>query len=254
MLFSRAMLISSRRVLPFAFMLAVVVGGCASANVAPLRLRGHWEPVRSGDTLESVAARHGAESSAVAELNGVATSKDLGARGELFVPAPDGTPPGDGRTPQPPVIAPISAVSLAQFEGECIGESCLAWPLDGELLARFVLGGKAPHDGLDIAAAAGTQIRAARSGKVLYSGDGIKGYGNMVILKHEGGLVTVYAHAEQNLVKEGDEVAQGDVVARVGSTGGARQPHLHFEVRQREEPVDPARYLPKRNNDGRESR
>jgi murein DD-endopeptidase MepM/ murein hydrolase activator NlpD len=121
-------------------------------------------------------------------------------------------------------------------------------------MAVFDARGKAPHDGLDIKAPEGTPVRAAASGKVLYSGDGIKGYGNMVIIKHEQGLVTVYAHAARNLVKEGDNVERGALVVEVGRTGSAREAHLHFEVRKQEEPVNPLSYLPTRSEDGRENR
>jgi murein DD-endopeptidase MepM/ murein hydrolase activator NlpD len=135
-----------------------------------------------------------------------------------------------------------------------VGEDCLAWPVEGEVMALFDARSKSPHDGLDIRAPEGASIRAAASGKVLYSGDGIKGYGNMVILRHEQGLVTVYAHASRLLVKEGETVEQGAVVAEVGRTGSAREPHLHFEVRKREDPADPLNYLPPRSDHGRQNR
>jgi lipoprotein NlpD len=100
------------------------------------------------------------------------------------------------------------------------------------------------HDGIDIDAASGTPIRAADSGKVIYSGDEIKGYGNIVIIKHGPTLTTVYAHNAANLVREGNAVKKGQVIARVGRTGRATGSHLHFEIRNHNKPVDPLLVLP----------
>lgn len=248
-----------RMFLFFVFWIAALWGfGCATMDVAPLRLKGVWVEVGSRDTLESISAHHGADPVVVAELNNLASCGDVSSRGELFVPAEGGSLPGDGRPAKTPSVKSepqaqsVRAVRNAQ--GTCVAEPCLAWPVDGEVMAVFDVRRQAPHDGLDIRAPEGTSIRAAASGKVLYSGDGIKGYGNMVILRHEQGLVTVYAHALRNLVKEGETVEQGAVVAEVGRTGNAREPHLHFEVRQREDPTDPLNYLPPRSDHGRENR
>jgi murein DD-endopeptidase MepM/ murein hydrolase activator NlpD len=99
------------------------------------------------------------------------------------------------------------------------------------------------HDGIDIAAPEGTPIRAIEDGEVIYS-DQLRGYGNMVILRHANGIISVYAHNESNLVREGQSVARGEVVARVGSTGRVSGPHLHFEIRKNNAAQDPLRYLP----------
>jgi murein DD-endopeptidase MepM/ murein hydrolase activator NlpD len=122
-------------------------------------------------------------------------------------------------------------------------DECLSWPLDGEVSSGFGSRDGKQHDGIDIVAAKGAPVRAAAAGKVLYSGDEIKGYGNLVIIRHQGGIITVYAHADENLVAEGDDVERGQVVARVGRTGSATTDHLHFEVRVDERPRDPLQYL-----------
>jgi murein DD-endopeptidase MepM/ murein hydrolase activator NlpD len=97
---------------------------------------------------------------------------------------------------------------------------------------------------MDIDAAQGAEIRAAADGVVLYSGSDIKGYGNLVIIRHDQGLITVYAHNDENRVKEGETVAKGQNIGTVGSSGSATHPHLQFEIRRDETPEDPARHLP----------
>jgi murein DD-endopeptidase MepM/ murein hydrolase activator NlpD len=90
----------------------------------------------------------------------------------------------------------------------------------------------------------GTPVYAARDGIVLYADDTVKGYGKMVVLEHEGDLLTAYAHTSVLLVHKGDHVRAGQMIARVGQTGHATAPHLHFEVRQGQIPRDPLRFLP----------
>ncbi len=99
------------------------------------------------------------------------------------------------------------------------------------------------HNGIDIGAPTGTPIRAISPGKVIFSGYS-KGYGNLVILQHKGGWESYYAHNEKNLVKVGEEVRAGEIIARVGSTGRATGPHLHLEVRHDGTPIDPLRVFP----------
>ncbi|MBI4715675.1 MAG: M23 family metallopeptidase, partial [Nitrospirae bacterium] len=94
------------------------------------------------------------------------------------------------------------------------------------------------HDGIDIAAAENTPVYPARKGEVIFSG-WKEGYGNLVILRHEDGYTTRYAHNAVNLVREGDKVRRGETIARVGQTGKATGPHLHFEIRKDGHPVDP---------------
>ena len=102
------------------------------------------------------------------------------------------------------------------------------------------------HDGIDIAAARGTPVRAAAAGTVIYADRRLAGYGNLIILRHPHNIFTAYAHNERMLVKQGEHVRQGQVIATVGATGRATGPHLHFEVRIGARPVDPLAYLPPR--------
>jgi murein DD-endopeptidase MepM/ murein hydrolase activator NlpD len=119
------------------------------------------------------------------------------------------------------------------------------WPLRGRVIAGFgsPVGGAA-NKGIDLAVAAGTDIRAAEDGVVLYAGNAIKDFGNLLLLRHRDGFLTAYAHAQSFAVKPGDSVRRGQVIAKSGQTGAVTSPQLHFEIRKDDAPVDPAQYLP----------
>lgn len=119
------------------------------------------------------------------------------------------------------------------------------WPLDGPILANF---GPTPdgrtNDGIDIGSIEGADILAAADGEVIASTDQFPAFGNLILIKHSGNYVTVYAHNEVNLVVKGDKVKKGQVIAKVGQTGRATSPRLHFEIRILKNPTDPLRQLP----------
>lgn len=116
------------------------------------------------------------------------------------------------------------------------------WPSDGRIIATFDEG---KNKGIDIAGRAGQHVMAAGAGKVMYAGSGIRGYGNLVIVKHSNSLLSAYAHNRAIVVKEGDNVAKGQVIAEMGDSD-ADTVKLHFEIRQQGKPVDPSRFLPSR--------
>lgn len=115
------------------------------------------------------------------------------------------------------------------------------WPTDGKVVAGFDDGKK----GIDIAGKLGQQILAAGAGKVMYAGSGIRGYGNLVIIKHTNNLLSAYAHNKTILVKEGQTITKGQKIAEMGNSD-ANAVKLHFEIRRQGKPVDPAKFLPKR--------
>jgi lipoprotein NlpD len=121
------------------------------------------------------------------------------------------------------------------------------WPVKGRIISAFgyQINGQR-HDGIDISAKKGAPIYAAAEGKVIYSNNRLRYFGNTVILKHTGGWFTVYAHNKRNLVNVGKRVRQGEKIALVGSSGRASKPILHFEIRGKEKPKNPLLYLPKR--------
>jgi murein DD-endopeptidase MepM/ murein hydrolase activator NlpD len=146
-------------------------------------------------------------------------------------PGADPTARSAGASP-----APVARPSRA-------GRPSLSWPLKGVLYGRYGVRGGERHDGIDIAAPEGAPVVAAADGTVLYAGEQ-PGYGAIVILEHEGGLVTLYAHNSRVLVREGARVRRGEAIARVGQTGRTTGPHLHFEVREGTRPRNPLLFLP----------
>jgi murein DD-endopeptidase MepM/ murein hydrolase activator NlpD len=128
--------------------------------------------------------------------------------------------------------------------------SHMSWPVDGPVSSPFGKREGKMHDGIDLSVAADTPVRAACDGVVAYAGNGLRGYGNLVILKHADMLATVYAHNRELLVKEGQAVTRGQAIARSGQTGKASAPHLHFEVRKDSIACNPLGYLRGTMNDG----
>ena len=150
-------------------------------------------------------------------------------------PGPGAEAPRASLTAGRAVVAPRGSVASAP-------QGVLQWPLRGVLYARFGKKGREPHDGIDLAAPAGTPVRTAGEGMVLFAGPQ-SGYGLIVVVGHEKGLVTVYAHSRDLRVRTGQAVRPGQVIATVGESGKTSGPHLHFEVRVEGEPVDPLRFL-----------
>ncbi len=114
------------------------------------------------------------------------------------------------------------------------------WPLRGAVIEPFKPG---KNDGVDIAAPVGEPVHAAADGVVISAGDEMKTYGKLVVIRHDNGYVTVYADMNEILVKEGDKVRRGAIIAKSGQTGAARSPRLHFELRKDGKPVDPVKSL-----------
>lgn len=138
-----------------------------------------------------------------------------------------------------PVVA-----NLPASEGGRAGEPSFRWPVRGRVIAEFGPRPDGSHnDGIDIAVPIGTEIVAANDGVVAYAGNELKGYGNLVLIRHDNGWVSAYAHADQLLVKRGDSVRRGQVIARAGNTGAVERPMVHFELREGAKPVDPRKLL-----------
>lgn len=141
----------------------------------------------------------------------------------------------------PSGVKPVQTVAITPSQ---IGTASLRWPSKGKIISGFGQRADGTHnDGVNIAVPRGTDVHAAAEGEVAYAGSELKGYGNLILLRHDNGWVTAYAHADQLLVKRGDKVRRGDVIAKAGATGQVDQPQLHFELRQGSKPVDPLPYL-----------
>ncbi|MGQ9632473.1 MAG: peptidoglycan DD-metalloendopeptidase family protein [bacterium] len=201
----------------------------AKVESPPEERKGVYHTVKRGQTLWRIAKTYGVDMYEIMRENDKKDS--LIKEGErLFIP---------GATRVLPVMSYFS-------EDEMAGGPRTQFILpvvSGTLTSPFGVREGVPHNGWDIAAEEGADILAAADGKVVYSDDDMKGYGNMIILQHEDGYFTLYAHNRVNLVREGELVRQGQIIAKVGKTGEATGPHLHFEVRLGDKALDPKDYL-----------
>jgi len=154
----------------------------------------------------------------------------------------DGGRPGRIESSVMAALPPATPAAKAPVASVRRSSGSLSWPLRGVLYARFGRKGRSPHDGIDLAAPAGTPVRTAAEGSVLFAGPQ-QGYGLLVIVEHPHGLVTVYAHNRDLRVRTGQQIREGQVIATVGESGKTSGPHLHFEVRQDGAPVDPLDFL-----------
>jgi murein DD-endopeptidase MepM/ murein hydrolase activator NlpD len=159
---------------------------------------------------------------------------------------PSATPSG-----VPPVLPPRNPAAALPLPGEqppVPGEAAptgrFPWPVNGRVLATFGSGpGGGHNDGINIAAPRGAPVRSIEAGTVAYAGNEVKGYGNLILIKHPDGWISAYAHLDEILVKVGDNVTGGQIIAKVGNSGGVSEPQLHFELRRGKKPVDPREFL-----------
>jgi murein DD-endopeptidase MepM/ murein hydrolase activator NlpD len=145
------------------------------------------------------------------------------------------------KTPIGAVNPTAAAPALNAQQADASGASPeFRWPARGRIIQGFKSGG---NDGINISVPEGTSVRAAEDGKVAYAGSALKGYGNLVLIRHPNGFVTAYANNSELSVKSGDTVKRGQVIAKSGQSGDVSAPQLHFELRKGSTPVDPTTYL-----------
>jgi murein DD-endopeptidase MepM/ murein hydrolase activator NlpD len=235
---------------------ALLVGACAERRSDEGALRGLWVRLLPGDTLGALAARFHVSVEDLAALNAIPDADHVQAGTELFIPEA-GTHPRGGAHRAKPRPAPTGIAALPALIGR--GSSAttpgsihlhLDWPVAATISSPFGERDGRPHDGVDLAVADGTPVRAAAAGQVVYAGDRLRGYGRMVVLRHDDHLVTIYGHNQKLLVAEGAAVAAGQVISLSGHSGRATAPHLHFEVRADGVALDPERLLPTLIADG----
>ncbi|MFC1567962.1 LysM peptidoglycan-binding domain-containing M23 family metallopeptidase [Pseudomonadota bacterium] len=214
--------------------------------------------VRKGDTLYSIGKRFGVDHKLLARRNhigwpytiyvGQQLSLTRTAAKPQYMPIPrTKTKPAVTRKSTKSAKKAVAKKSVPSHRRPAINGSVkLRWPLKAKVTSRFGRRGSRMHDGIDIGAKEGTPIYAAASGEVVYSDQRLSGYGKLIIIRHSSDMFTAYAHNQRNLVRKGNRVKAGDVIARVGKTGRASGPHLHFEVRRGSTPVDPLVYLPRK--------
>lgn len=141
--------------------------------------------------------------------------------------------------------SPTPATAMAPLADPPAMKGGFAWPARGKLLARFGSLGKGQHnDGINIDVPRGAPVRAAADGVVAYAGNELRGFGSLLLIKHANGWTTAYAHCDELVVRRGDTVKRGQVVAKAGASGNVRAPQLHFELRKNSDAVDPLQHLP----------
>lgn len=254
----------------------------APASLSP-SLEGKYSgshTVAHGESLYGISRRHGVSVAELQQVNGIDNPRTVRVGTVLKVPGSVAAgshqkptrsriiqPPRYSQSQKPTVInqrttrlaaletgtatdaAPVAKsvrtqrVALAA-PAAASASNKLRWPAQGRIVSGFGRRNDGTHnDGINISMPLGTEVHAAESGVVAYAGSELKGYGNLVLLRHDNGWVTAYAHNEQLTVKRGDKVQRGQVIARAGRTGSVDQPQLHFELRQGSKPVDPLPFL-----------
>lgn len=220
----------------------------ASAERAPVTVStpkyGVTTTVQRGQNLYRIATDNGITLRDLASWNGIPAPYTIypGQRLRLYPGGGKATAPPPRRTAVKPRASP--ARPAAPRPAPPVAPFAWQWPASGALLARFVAG-EPTRQGIDIAGTAGDPVRAAADGVVVYSGSGLVGYGELVIVKHNDQWLTAYGHNRARLVNEGSVVKAGQQIAELGRTGAARD-MLHFEIRYNGKPVDPLAYLPRR--------
>jgi murein DD-endopeptidase MepM/ murein hydrolase activator NlpD len=251
-----------------------VSGAAQTATAhAPSQASGNVHVVQSGDTLMNVARRNGVTLTSLAHANHLEPSTKLSVGDRLTIPGGGhpvaATPAPATPAPAPQVAQPRTApantkvASAAPVQNARVAKEephttetvvktaepsgampAFRWPVRGRVIAGF--GSKpngAQNDGINLAVPEGTPIKAADDGVVAYAGNELKGYGNLVLIRHSNGYVSAYAHASELMVKRGDTIKRGQVIAHAGQTGNVTSPQLHFEIRKGSTPVDPTQFL-----------
>jgi murein DD-endopeptidase MepM/ murein hydrolase activator NlpD len=244
-----------------------------TAAAAPASVAG-WEgrhTMKAGDSLYGIARQHKVTLAELMRVNGITEPTRVRVGAVLRVPGsgepapqsapPSPTPPARGAQQGAPALPKIINAPAEPQREAALGDrradvppvaateaasSKFRWPVRGRVIAGF---GKRPdgtnNDGINLAVPHGTEVHAAESGRVVYAGSELKGYGNLILVRHDNGWVTAYAHNEQMLVKRDDVVRRGQIIAKAGKTGTVDQPQVHFELRQGSKPVDPLPHMEK---------
>lgn len=245
----------------FVLLLLFVVGGCTQGRPAPVDYRGNYFYGKEGavDADGNYLPKYSADNPAPAseydsnkyaapvQQYSAAASVDDVSSADLPAPgaAPAVTENKESLAPIDAMTPPQAADSYASLPAQTAATvsatppQSFVWPVKGKVISAFATN----KQGINIEARSGEPIRAAADGTVIYADNGIKDYGNMIVVQHGGGWVSSYAHTADMVVKKGDRVVQGQLIGFVGKTGNAASPQLHFAMRKNEVAVDPQSYL-----------
>lgn len=252
----------SRIALPGA-LLAVLLVSCAPVGI--------YHVVEPGQTLYRIAKVYSVDEARLAKVNGITDPKQLTAGQRLYIPgavlARD-VPVERPKAPPPPVVPPPPVKPVKPKPAQTVAKTKSAtqkpvpvgtaeaipgprpapgtfvWPVRGQVVAEFGTAAGKSSKGIEIAVPHGTPVIASAAGKVIYSGNGIRGYGNLIILEHAENFFTVYGYNTKNLVAVDSFVGQGDRIALSGAPSDSKSPRLHFEIRKGKTAANPIFYLP----------
>ncbi len=252
-----------------------LLGGlvCVACLLSLFACGGTYHTVKPGQTLYRISRVYQVDEATLARMNGIKDPARLSVGTRLFIPGADRVkhvpvikqpsvvkqtrPPARPvkqvrkkppvkKSPTPKAVAKVIPKKYSKPKTNQAGkQKKLQWPVRGKIVRTYSPKAKAGRGkGIEIAVRAGSEVRAAEAGKVIYSGDGVKGYGHLIILQHENELFTVYGFNSRNLVSQGEFVSQGEKVAMSGVPPSGGKARLHFEVRKGKAAVNPILYLP----------
>lgn len=238
----------------------LVITGCAANAPA----RGVYHTVQKGQTLYKISQVYGVDEIYLARINKISDPTQLHIGARIYIPGATGVKhvpatvaqstsqqkPKSQKQASPPkqqtpktttkttTTKPSSSVKAPAGKGEFI------WPVKGKLVKKFNTNSSVGSKGIEVSVRSGTPVSSAAAGKVIYSGDGISGYGNLLIVRHDDTFFTVYGYNKKNLVQTGAFVSKGEKIALSGKPPSGGVPRVYFEIRYGKKPVNPLSYLP----------
>jgi murein DD-endopeptidase MepM/ murein hydrolase activator NlpD len=213
-----------------------------SLKITPPRLH----VVRLGESVNLISQRYAVSPFQLAQLNNLQAPFELTVGQPLQLPLSldfsvldSGVPEGGVTT----IVAPTptkTAGPSKKFVAPQLERGVFSWPVEGEIITEFGPSARGVHnDGVNISSTAGTPVMVSATGTVAFVGENIKNFGKLVLVKHDGGIITAYAHLQDIAVREGQTLSAGDAIGSVGATGRVDNPQLHFEIRKSRQPIDP---------------
>jgi murein DD-endopeptidase MepM/ murein hydrolase activator NlpD len=232
---------SNKWALFFSILVILSLSGCTRHRVVigrapPPEKRGVYHVVEKHQTLYRICKTYGVNLKEVASLNGIVDPSKIQAGQRIFIP-------GAMKVLKVEVIIEDVVAEPEEKRKVVYKKLDFIWPVEGKISNVFEGAESKRHQGIDISSSLGTPIKASNAGTVIYSNNTIKGYGNLIIVRHSEEFVSVYAHNQANLVEEGMWVEKGQIIGKVGQTGRASGPHLHFEIRRNNKAIDPLLFL-----------
>ena len=201
--------------------------------------------VKKGDTLYKIAREQNVNATTLAKINNLSAPYSLKIGQKLALSGNSNTRTAATQKASTQKNTSTKKSYQTSYQAPKDRTAKFLWPVNGKVISGFgTLGKGRKNDGINIQAPLGTDVKAADKGVIAYAGNELKGFGNLVLIKHPDGWITAYAHNQKLFVKKGQQVAKGEKIAVVGQTGGVDKPQLHFEVRAGKKAVNPRKYLP----------